>query len=224
MTKAQNPNRVASGLLFAALSIGALKLAVWLFPSLLTAPIEWALAREATLILGSIALALAVQRWTTVPATRMGWIKPSPRALGWGLLCGLAILLVSAATIFLMRHFGLAQNASVLAAMGSKPVWLLVLVALTAAISEEIVFRGIALSQIENATNSTWIGAVVSLVVFAVMHLSVWGWSQVFFAAIPGLVLTLFFLWKRNLTVVVIGHFLTDLIGLLGAYAQAHHP
>jgi membrane protease YdiL (CAAX protease family) len=104
---------------------------------------------------------------------------------------------------------------------------LLALVALAAAISEEIVFRSIVISHIEAATGSTRLAAAVSLATFAFAHLGGWGWSQVLFAAVPGVVLVTFFVWKRNLAVVIIAHFLTDLVGLLGAaaaHAQGLHP
>jgi hypothetical protein len=36
------------------------------------------------------------------------------------------------------------------------------------------------------------------------------------------LVLTLFFVWKRDLGVCMIGHFLLDFIGLLAAHFKVH--
>ena len=53
--------------------------------------------------------------------------------------------------------------------------------------------------------------------VFALAHAGGWGSSQIIFAAVPGLVLTLFFLWKRDLWICIIAHFLTDAAGLLSA-------
>jgi len=214
-------SNVWTALFIAAGALAAIKAAISIFPPLTTAPIATVLLREATLILGSLALGFAALRWGKVTGARMGWIAPNWRAVGWGLLCGLAIIAASIAMIALMRSLGIVQNQTVLGEMAQRPIWVLALIALTAGISEEIVFRGIVLPQIEAASGLTWLGAVVSLAAFALMHLSGWGWSQVVFAAVPGAVLTLFFLWKRNLAVVIIGHFLTDLIGLLAVVAQA---
>jgi membrane protease YdiL (CAAX protease family) len=100
---------------------------------------------------------------------------------------------------------------------------MLALIALTAAISEEIVFRGIVLNYLAAASGRVWVGAAVSLAMFALAHVGGWGWSQVLFAAVPGAVLTLFFLWKRDLGVCMVAHFLTDLLGLLVAAARFHH-
>lgn len=210
-------------LLAVIMAIAGLELIIKILPALTTAPLGMVLLREGLLIGGSIAIMLWLLRAGPVSAATMGWQRPGWRTLGYGLLCALALALVSVAMIAAMRTIGVAQNQEVLAAMGARPIWMLLLIAMTAAISEEIIFRGVALNYLTIASGSQWIGAIGSIALFALVHLSGWGWSQVAFAAVPGAVLTLFFLWKRDLGVCMIGHFLIDAIGLLGAYAQVHH-
>ena len=144
-------------------------------------------------------------------------------ALGWGLLCLLASFVLSATTLLIAGRFGYQQNPAVMAALAARPVWLLLLIAAGAGIAEEVVFRSVLLSHIEALTKNTYVGAGVSLAVFSLAHAAGWGFSQVIFAAMPGLALTLFFVWKRNLLVCIIAHFLTDAFGLLSAAMLLRH-
>ena len=210
-------------LLVAALALAGMSGLVQVLPHLTHAPVSAILLREAVLIVASIALLAALTRAGTVPPATMGLRRPAMSTLGWGVAAAFASLLISVAMLVVMSTLGIQQNSKVLAAVGHLPALLLVLIALTAAISEEIVFRAVALTHIAAASGRVWIGAAVSLAAFALAHQSGWGWSQVLFAAAPGLVLTLFFVWKRDLGICVIAHFLTDLVGLLGAAAQVHH-
>ncbi|MDE2434910.1 MAG: CPBP family intramembrane metalloprotease [Sphingomonadales bacterium] len=211
-------------LLVVALAVSGMELVVKLHPMLTEATTPLFLSRESLLIGGSLILAAWLVRTGPVPASTMGWRRPTWRTMAFGLLCLLVLVVVSVLAIYVMRSWGLSQSDSVLAALGAKPIWMLVLIALTAGISEEVLFRGVILNYLASASGKVWLGALGSLAIFALLHAGGWGWSQVLFAAVPGVVLTLFFLWKRDLGICIIGHFLTDLIGLLGAYAQVHHP
>ena len=99
----------------------------------------------------------------------------------------------------------------------------MLLLAATAGIAEEIIFRSVLITELEAATGLKWLAALISLLVFAAAHAGGWGPTQVIFAAVPGLVLTLFFLWKRDLWICIIAHFLTDALGLLSAAAAMSH-
>ncbi len=217
--------RTQWGQLFAALlAVLVMELVVKLMPTLLVASARELILRDVLLISWPVALLAWLLKFGPVSAATMGVIRPRWRTLGWGLSCFLALALVSAAMILGMRSLGVSQNSDVLASMGARPIWMLMLIAMTAAISEELIFRGIVLNYLARASGREWVGALGSLTIFALAHLSGWGWSQVIFAAAPGAVLTLFFLWKRDLGICMIGHFLIDALGLLGAYAQAHSP
>ena len=210
-------------ILVAMVAAGVIVVVTKALPHLTVATTAMVVLREAVLIGGSLGLMRLLLHMGSVSAATMGWRRPTMRTLGWGLLCLLVSLVLSAAMVVTMTALGISQNASVLAAMAGRPIWILTLIALTAAISEEIIFRGIILNYVAAASGRAWIGAAVSLAAFALAHLSGWGWSQVLFAAVPGAVLTLFFLWKRDLGVCVVAHFLTDFLGLLGAAARFHH-
>jgi len=220
MTSAARPSPLVLWLI-AAGALAAIIGGIPLLPPLLTAGTQAVVLRECVLIGGALVMLALVLRLRTVDRKALGLVPFRLATIGWGLLCTLALVLLSVVMILVMKHFGIEQNRAVLGSLGARPVWLLALVALTAAISEEIVFRAIVISHVEAATGSTRLAAAVSLASFAFAHLGGWGWSQVLFAAVPGVVLIGFFLKKRSLGVVIIAHFLTDLVGLLGA-AAAH--
>ena len=144
--------------------------------------------------------------------------------LGWGLVCFLLSASLSALTLFAFARFGIGQDKATLTALASRPAPIILLIAAVAGVAEEIIFRSVLITELEAATGVRWLAATVSLAIFALAHVGGWGSWQILFAAVPGLVLTLFFLWKRDLWICIIAHFLTDATGLFGAAAAlAHH-
>jgi membrane protease YdiL (CAAX protease family) len=190
-------------------------------PSLLAASTRGVVLREAALIGASLLALGLLARVRTVTPAALGLRRFRAATIGWGLACGVMTIAASVVMLSVMQRYGLRQNPAMLAALGARPAWLLVLMALTAAISEEVVFRAVMIPHVAAASRSTALGVSVSLAAFALAHAAGWGWAQVLFAAVPGAVLTAFFLWRRDLWVCVTGHFLTDMIGLMST--AAHH-
>jgi uncharacterized protein len=208
----------------ALLGTGLFLLLVGILPSLATASDPQIIVKCAVEIAFALVLLAALLRWGEPPEL-LGVRRLHASTLGWGLLCFLVIAVLSAATLFAFARFGIGQDKATLTALASRSVPIILLIAATAAIAEEIVFRSVLITELEAATGLKWLAALVSLAIFAGAHAAGWGPSQVIFAAVPGLVLTLAFLWKRNLWICILAHFLTDAAGLLAAAAgMAHHP
>jgi uncharacterized protein len=213
-------------LLVAVLSAAGFLVLVRVLPSLASKSVAEVTLKAAVEIVATVALLYGLIRWGGQSRETLGVRRVRASTFGWGFLCFLASAILSALTIFAFAHFGITQDKSTLVALASKPVPVILLIAAMAAIAEEIVFRSVVISQLEAATGMTWLAAIVSLAVFALAHAAGWGPWQIVFAAVPGLVLTLFFLWKRDLWICMIAHFLTDALGLLSAAATLahHHP
>jgi membrane protease YdiL (CAAX protease family) len=220
------PRSRAFHFLVALISAAGFLVLVRVLPSLRSMSVPAVVSKAAAEIIVTIALLYALIRWGGEPRERLGVRPVRVSTFGWGLLCFLASAILSALTLLAFAHFGVTQDKSTLTALASKPVPVMILIAAMAAIAEEIVFRSVLISQLEAATGMTWLAAIISLAVFALAHAAGWGAWQIIFAAVPGLVLTLFFLWKRDLWICMIGHFLTDAVGLLSAAAAMahHHP
>lgn len=140
------------------------------------------------------------------------------RSLAWGI--GLAVVCFGVLVLCLVGFSALGirygEGASI-----APSLTVAFLTVLRAGISEEVFYRGFAISRLEEMAGSKWIAAAISLVLFAGFHYRQ-GWPGIFLAFTIGAVLTAFFLWKRNLLAAIFAHFLVDfipnvLLPLLGA-------
>jgi membrane protease YdiL (CAAX protease family) len=124
----------------------------------------------------------------------------------------LALLALILLVIFPALHWNeSSQVASVLA----LPYWLNVLIVVRAAVSEEILFRGYPLERLEELTGSRAVAGVATCTVFTLDHVSFWGWHHIFIAGSAGAALTLLYLWRRNIWVNMIAHFMVDAAAFL---------
>ncbi|MAU01798.1 MAG: hypothetical protein CL608_32075 [Anaerolineaceae bacterium] len=56
-------------------------------------------------------------------------------------------------------------------------------------------------------TGRSWLAALITVLAFTLLHLFGWDWIHVVTAVLPsGIMLTLFYLWRRNLALNVIIH------------------
>lgn len=83
----------------------------------------------------------------------------------------------------------------------------------TAAVSEELLYRGYLIERITALTGSTGTAAFFSWTFFSAMHLPLWGMQGVLNAAVFGAVITSFYLWRRNLSACMLTHALFDAAG-----------
>ncbi|MFM5918244.1 MAG: type II CAAX prenyl endopeptidase Rce1 family protein [Novosphingobium sp.] len=208
--------------LIATLVIVALEVWIAWMPSLTVAPVPAALLREAILLGGTAWLLSYLVRSGPVTAAEMGWLRPNRSTFGWGMLCLLGLMLGMVFLYLIRDWLNVEDGMAQIGARAAHPVWMLFMFSAVAALSEEIVYRGILIGWLTRITGSRWSGAVLALALFALSHVGNWGWNYVVLAAVPGLVLTLFFVWKRDLGICVIGHFLLDFLGLLAAHFKVH--
>jgi len=95
--------------------------------------------------------------------------------------------------------------------LAEVPVWVTSLIVLRASVLEELFYRGYAIERLEAlGLNRFWAG-IIPLLIFGVAH---WtgGWANIVIALVLGAVLTLFYLWRRDLVANMIGHFMVDFI------------
>jgi membrane protease YdiL (CAAX protease family) len=85
---------------------------------------------------------------------------------------------------------------------------------LGAALSEEITFRGFAISRLKTLTGSLWIGAVLSSAAFSIGHLYQ-GITGVFLTFIYGMLFAGLYIARRSVFPCIIAHFLQDAVILI---------
>lgn len=124
----------------------------------------------------------------------------------------LALLALISLVVFPALHWSeSSQEASILA----LPYWLNVLIVVRAAVSEEILFRGYPMERLEELSGSRALAGVVTCAVFTLDHISFWGWHHIFIAGSAGAALTVLYLWRRNIWVNTIAHFIVDAAAFL---------
>lgn len=124
----------------------------------------------------------------------------------------LALLALIALVLFPALHW---SESSQEGAILSLPYWLNVLIIVRAAVSEEILFRGYPMERLEELTGSRAVAGVVTCAVFTLDHISFWGWHHIFIAGSAGAALTVLYLWRRNIWVNMIAHFMVDAAAFL---------
>jgi membrane protease YdiL (CAAX protease family) len=143
-------------------------------------------------------------RWWTIPL---------------GLAAGIAITILGG---LLSKLLGLNGDASFVTAMQALPFAIRLLLAVTAGLFEETLFRGYALERLSTLLGSKWAAAGVTLAIFTLAHLPAVGWAHIGPVLVAGTLVTLLYLWRRDLVVNVIAHATVDCIGLLLAPVLAH--
>ncbi|MFI5317041.1 MAG: CPBP family intramembrane glutamic endopeptidase, partial [Myxococcota bacterium] len=149
----------------------------------------------------------------------------SAEALGFRPLRWQAVAWGGALASFFIRGFGPAVYAAMrrlqlrgfeggLARLEALPFWYLTLAVLIGGTVEEILYRGYAIARIETLTGSLWLAALIPVAIFALAHLPLWGPAPALSALFAGAILTLVYLWQRDLAPVVIAHVATDFVGI----------
>lgn len=119
-------------------------------------------------------------------------------------------LLVQGIVQFVFPLLHLSFNTKAMQRITNLPYWFRFVSVLRAGICEELLFRGYGLSRLEELTGNKYVASAVTLGLFVYAHLAYWGWAQVFIAGGAGLVVTILFLWRRDLGSNMISHWLTD--------------
>jgi membrane protease YdiL (CAAX protease family) len=121
-------------------------------------------------------------------------------------LCG-----VTAWIVILFTGYGHGPGS---AEFNKVSIWFETLAVIRSGIVEELFFRGYAIERLESIGCGRVLSAVIPLAIFAGTH---WtgGIPNVIIALVVGAVLTAFYLWRRDLVANMIGHGLSDFIGLV---------
>ncbi|MDB5395369.1 MAG: abortive infection protein [Rhodospirillales bacterium] len=202
-------------------SIAGLILAL-VVPAILSAggPGELPAATDATLsviinevVIWALTLALLgiVVFWERRSLLSIGLGRPSWSAIRAGARMTTALVVLAMAAGAIVQMIGLPiQDESQAALVMGMPIWLQLIVALSAGFTEETLFRGYAIERMTELTRSRWLGAIIPIVVFGAVHAPFWGVGHALVAGMSGLWLTVIYLWRRNLWTNITAHALLD--------------
>jgi membrane protease YdiL (CAAX protease family) len=169
------------------------------------------IAREIAACFMAALLIVLVRFGERLPLTsiRVG-VAPLRESIRFGCIlagvCG-----VTAWIVILFTGYGRGPGS---AEFNKIPIWLETLMVIRAGVVEELFFRGYAIERLEAVGCGRVLAAAIPLSIFAVTH---WtgGIANVIIAFVGGAVLTGFYFWRRDLVTNMIGHGLSDFVGLV---------
>lgn len=172
-----------------------------------------AMVLEWVLIFVVLAYVVGVER---LPLRSVGFRRPDAKTLLWGVVFGIGTVVGIAlivGVVFPLAH--LHFNAGARARLLALPLGMRLLLVVTAAFGEELLFRGYPIERILAWTGSRWLAGLVTWAAFTWAHLGYWGPTQLIVAGFGGATLTVQYLWRRDLPGNMLAHFITDGVGFL---------
>lgn len=156
--------------------------------------------------------ALKIEAWRAY----LGLQWPSWQSLGLATLAVFITLLVFGVHQYLQRKLG--ENSSEKLRrfqefMGFSFGYRIFLV-VTAAVTEEVLYRGYAIGIGQHLLGSVWLAYIASVVAFTLPHIR-WGIAHLLPVFITALVLTLLFAFTQNLWACIFAHAIVDAVGFL---------
>lgn len=154
--------------------------------------------------------------WEHSSASSIGLKSLTLQSFAWGLaLAAFFMFVFSPVAYSALRRFSLGGLDKGLLRLQGLPVWYLVLAVIIGGVAEEILYRGYAVERIATLTGSLWLAGAIPVVVFAVAHVPMWGWGPALATLVSGAILTVFYLWQRDLAACIVAHVVTDFAGIV---------
>jgi membrane protease YdiL (CAAX protease family) len=171
-----------------------------------------AVMRELAIIACAALVVWIIRSRERLPLASINLVPLPPGRLAlWTLValigCAVALVIGMLCVQFFDLRFGSAPGTVSV----KLPMWVTVLVVLRAGIVEELFYRGYAINRLQALSGSKVVAVVVPLLIFAIFHYTQ-GAGGVLISLLMGAVLTAIYLWKRNLLIVMLAHFLVDFI------------
>jgi membrane protease YdiL (CAAX protease family) len=154
--------------------------------------------------------------WERKPLASL-WLQPFRwQSIAWGL----ALVAINYTMVFpiseWVRHVaGLSGYAQGMERVMRFPISYRIAAFMGAGVVEELLFRGYTITRLTMLTGNVWVAGALSLVGFAFLHASYWGWGFVIISLLGGTVATTFFIWKKDLLAMMVFHACTDAVGLV---------
>lgn len=213
-TRLSRPARIArfplTWLVIGAIAVGAVSIFVG------AGPLPAVLASAAAVAVYWAVMRLVARRRTPELTTRR---LVTELSLGAGIAVGL--LSVSVGIIALAGGYTFTFDGA--AGLSALPA--LVAIAIGAGVTEELLFRGIALQAIERLTGS-WVALAITAAAFGLVHAlnpAASLWTTIAISAEAGLLMGAVFLWRRNLWAAIALHATWNgLVQALGVPVSGH--
>src|SRR5881392_2122134 len=124
---------------------------------------------------------------------------------------GFVIAVVSAAVVGGLAYLTGYGHGPGSAAFEKLPLWLITLIVFRAGVVEELFFRGYAIERLQMLGVGRFWSVTIPLVIFSLGHWS-GGAANILIAFAAGAIMTVFYLWRRDLVANMVGHGLVDFV------------
>ena len=164
--------------------------------------------KESLIWVSAVALIVIIRRGEHLPLRSIGlgtarWWK--------SILWGFIIAIVSAVAVLAIAHLTGYGHGPGSAAFEKLPLWLITAIVFRAGVVEELFYRGYAIERLQSIGLGRFWSVAIPLVIFSLGH---WtgGAANMLIAFVAALILTGFYLWRRDLVANMIGHGLVDFV------------
>ena len=167
-----------------------------------------AVLKETLMWVSALALIVIVRRGEHLPMRSIGlgtarWWK----SILWGFVIAVVSAVVLGAVVYI-TSYGHGPGS---AAFEKLPLWLITAIVFRAGVVEELFYRGYAIERLRLVGFGRFWSVTIPLVIFSFGHWS-GGAANILIAFAAGLILTGFYLWRRDLAANMIGHGLVDFV------------
>lgn len=153
--------------------------------------------------------------WEREPLSSIGIRRMNRQDVLWALFGFLIAGVLISGTIPLLRSLGLGTTEAGIRKLGELSFELRILIVLTSAITEEIQYRGYPIERLYRLTGNLHLSAVITYIVFVLLHISFWSIGGAIQIGLGSLVLYGLYLWRRNLPACMLMHFLNNSVAFL---------
>lgn len=163
----------------------------------------------------AIAVLVIMFAWEGQGLASIGLAHPGWRSLGIGVLAGIVMLPLFPLIPAILGRFGVAvNNAETFKQIAQQSFGQRLFLVLTAAVVEEILYRGYGIERMTLWVHSEWLAAGISVVAFTAAHFR-WGAGHLITVFLVACGFSALYVWSRNLSACIIAHFIIDGVGFL---------
>lgn len=151
------------------------------------------------------------------PLSSIGFRRLSLREAGVAIAVGIFTIAGLAFIYYVVLPALHLNEVPQMNAILATPLWWRLISVVRAAVSEEVLYRGYGIERLDELSGRRRFAAIFSWAAFTFAHVGYWGWAHLLIAGFGGGMLTLLYLWRRNLWVSMIAHALIDGVGVIFA-------
>src|SRR6056297_161830 len=158
---------------------------------------------------------LIIIYWEKRTLSSIGFKKISIKTVLQSILLGIIAVVISILTLGILYNVIGLKEPDTLSTIAELPLLVKLFTITTAAITEEILYRGYSIERIRDMSGSIIIGGLISGFIFLAMHFPDWGIA----GAIPQIIFTIFligyYIKKRNLLACIIMHWVINFMMII---------